>query len=73
LLVLRRKHYFSPYWIAVIHTALNDPLEALKWLETANAEHCSWFVFAHEDPKFAVLRSDARFQRLLEAGRVVHN
>jgi len=72
LLVLRRKHYFSPYWIAVIHTALNDPLEALKWLETANAEHCSWFVFAHEDPKFAVLRSDARFQRLLEAGRVVH-
>jgi len=70
--VLRRKHYFSPYWIAVIHTALNDPLEALKWLETANAEHCSWFVFAHEDPKFAVLRSDARFQRLLEAGRVVH-
>jgi serine/threonine-protein kinase len=73
LLLLRRKHYFSPYWFAVIHTALNEPSEALRWLETANAEHCSWFVFAHEDPKFAVLRSDARFQRLLEAGRVVHN
>lgn len=71
LLSLRRKHYFSAYWIAVIHTALNDRLEALKWLETAKAEHCSWFVFAHEDPKFAVLRSDAQFQRLMEEGRVV--
>jgi len=71
LLSLRRKHYFSAYWIAVIHTALNDRLEALKWLETAKAEHCSWFVLAHEDPKFAVLRSDAQFQRLMEEGRVV--
>jgi len=71
LLSLRRKHYFSAYWIAVIHTALDDRLEALKWLETAKAEHCSWFVFAHEDPKFAVLRSDAQFQRLMEEGRVV--
>jgi len=71
LLSLRRKHYFSAYWIAVIHTALDDRLEALKWLETAKAEHCSWFVLAHEDPKFAVLRSDAQFQRLMEEGRVV--
>ena len=69
LLALRRKRYFSPYWIAVIHIALNNRLEALKWLETAKTEHCSWLVFAHQDPKFAVLRSDARFQRLMEGGR----
>jgi DNA-binding winged helix-turn-helix (wHTH) protein/tetratricopeptide (TPR) repeat protein len=70
LLLLRRKHYFSPYWIAVIHTALNDRQEALNWLETAKAEHCSWFVFAREDPKFTILRSDGRFQRLMEVGRL---
>lgn len=68
LLSLRQKRYFSPYWIAVIHTALNDRPEALKWLETAKTEHCTWFVFAHQDPKFAALRSDARFQRLMEGG-----
>lgn len=71
LLQLRRRHYFSPYWIAVIHTALNDRLEALDWLETAKAEHCSWFVFAREDPKFAILHSDARFQQLMETTKVV--
>jgi tetratricopeptide (TPR) repeat protein len=69
LLSLRRKHYFSPYWIAIIHMALNKTLEALKWLEIAKAERCSWFVFAHEDPKFATLRSDGRFQRLMQAER----
>ena len=73
LLSLRRKHYFSPYWIAVIHTALDDRMEALNWLETAKTEHCSWFVFAHEDPKFAILHSDVRFQRLMEAAKVVNS
>ena len=73
LLLLRRKHYFSPYWIAVIHTALDDRPEALNWLETAKAEHCSWFVFAHEDPKFTILHSDVRFQRLMEAAKVVNS
>lgn len=70
LLSLRQRRYFSPYWIAVIYIALNDRPEALEWLETAKAEHCSWFVFAHEDPKFAVLRSDVRFQRLMEGGGI---
>ncbi len=73
LLSLRRKHYFSPYWIAVIHTALDDRVEALNWLETAKTEHCSWFVFAHEDPKFTILHSDVRFQRLMEAAKVVNS
>ena len=67
LLRLRRRRYFSPYWIAAIHMALNAPSEALKWLEMATEERCSWILFAREDPKFAALRSDPRFQHVVDA------
>jgi tetratricopeptide (TPR) repeat protein len=65
LLQLRKKHYFSPYWIAVIYVALNQLPEALNWLEIAGKERCSWIVFARADPKLAVLHSDPRFHRLV--------
>jgi DNA-binding winged helix-turn-helix (wHTH) protein/tetratricopeptide (TPR) repeat protein len=65
LLKLRRKSYFSSYWIAVIYVALNQPLEALNWLETAAKERCSWVVFARADPKLSVLRSEPRFHRII--------
>jgi DNA-binding winged helix-turn-helix (wHTH) protein/tetratricopeptide (TPR) repeat protein len=65
LLKLRQKHYFSPYWIAIIHVALDQSSEALKWLDTAVKERCSWIVFAREDPKLAILRSDPRFHRVV--------
>jgi tetratricopeptide (TPR) repeat protein len=65
LLKLRREQYFSPYWIAVIYVALDEPSEALNWLETAAKERCGWIVFAREDPKLAVLRSDPCFHRVV--------
>lgn len=67
LLRLRQRRYFTPYWIAAIHMALNAPSEALKWLEMATEERCSWILFAREDPKFAALRSDPRFQHVVDA------
>jgi len=65
LLKLRQGHYFSPYWIAVIFVALNEPTQTLKWLEIAVKERCSWIVFAREDPKFAVLHADPGFLRVV--------
>jgi len=73
LLKLRQKHYFSPYWIAVVCAGLNDRHEALKWLETAAEERCSWIVFAREDPKFDSLHSDAQFQRVVSAIHPAHH
>jgi DNA-binding winged helix-turn-helix (wHTH) protein/tetratricopeptide (TPR) repeat protein len=70
---LRQKHYFSPYWMAVISTALDDRSEALNWLEIASEERCSWIVFAREDPKFDSLHSDARFRRVVDATHPVHH
>ncbi len=65
LLKLRQKSYFSPYWIAVIYVALNQPQEALNWLETAAKERGSWMVFARVDPKLSILRSEPRFHRII--------
>jgi tetratricopeptide (TPR) repeat protein len=65
LLALREERYFSPYWIALIHLALDQIDEALRWLECAVKERCTWIVFAREDPKFSRLHSDPRFQHLL--------
>jgi DNA-binding winged helix-turn-helix (wHTH) protein/tetratricopeptide (TPR) repeat protein len=65
LLKLREKRYFSPYWIAVIYVGLNQTSEALKWLEIAAKERCSWIVFAREDPKLTVLHSEPSFHRIM--------
>lgn len=64
LLSLRQRRYFSPYWIALIHAALDQRSEALHWLDVARSEHCSWVVFAHGDPRFAALRPDIAPMRL---------
>ncbi|MBZ5679615.1 MAG: winged helix-turn-helix domain-containing protein [Acidobacteriia bacterium] len=66
LLKLRQRHYFSPYWIAVVYTALNEFSDALKWLAIATEERCSWIVFAREDPKFSALHSDPRFRHIVD-------
>jgi len=65
LLKLRASHYFSPYWIAVLYVGLNQAADALKWLEIAVKERCSWIVLAREDPKFTTLHSDPRFHRIV--------
>jgi DNA-binding winged helix-turn-helix (wHTH) protein/tetratricopeptide (TPR) repeat protein len=69
LLKLKHKKYFSSYWIAVIYMGLEEPSEALKWLENAQTEHCCWLVFAAADPKFAALRADPRFQQITERSK----
>jgi DNA-binding winged helix-turn-helix (wHTH) protein/tetratricopeptide (TPR) repeat protein len=66
LLKLRQKKYFSPYWLAVLYVGLNDRDEALKWLNTARAEHCCWLLFGRQDPTFAPLRALPSFQQITD-------
>ena len=61
------KALLQPHWIAVLYMALHAPAEALKWLEIATEERCSWILFAPEDPKFADFRSEIRFQHVVDA------
>jgi len=67
LLHLRQRRYFSPYWLAAICAALGQRADALRWLGIAAEERSAWIVFIREDPKFASLRSDPEFNRILQA------
>ena len=61
-----RKHgYVSPYCIALICNGLQQPGEALTWLERAFDERDPWMVFLKVEPKWNNLRGDPRFVQLL--------
>jgi len=66
LLNIRRKHFFSAYWIAAVYVALQESAPALKWLDFAVQDRCSWIVFLREDTIFIPLHSDPHFRALLD-------
>ncbi|HSJ13486.1 MAG TPA: tetratricopeptide repeat protein [Longimicrobiales bacterium] len=63
-------HYVSAYEVAVIHVALGDPDEALRWLDRAYAEQAVFIGYMRADPRLDPLRADPRFRRLLRNARL---
>lgn len=59
--------YLQPYHVALIHTALGDFEEASRWLDVAQKERSHFISTMRFDPGFAPLRSDPRFQQILES------
>ena len=55
-----------PYEIAAVHAGLGDANRAFAWLEKAYAARDANLVFLPVDPKMDPVRSDARFQALLD-------
>ena len=55
-----------PYEIAAVHAGLGDANRAFAWLEKAYAARDVNLVFLPVDPKMDPVRSDARFQVLLD-------
>jgi len=64
-LKLAEHHYVSPYSIAVIFAALNEPEPAFAWLERAHAERTDSMTYLNVDSRVDGLRQDARFAILL--------
>jgi tetratricopeptide (TPR) repeat protein len=58
--------YMSPYSIGVVHAALGEKDEAFRWLERAFAERDCQITYLALDPELDSLRSDPRFQGLVE-------
>lgn len=64
LLEANRKHYVSPYFFAVIYTALGEKESALEWLERTYQAHD--IPPLRVEPRFDSLRAERRFQELLQ-------
>jgi DNA-binding winged helix-turn-helix (wHTH) protein/tetratricopeptide (TPR) repeat protein len=58
--------YVIPYHVALIHHFLGDEEKTLLALEEAYEQRDLWLVWMGVEPAFDNLRSDTRFQRLLE-------
>jgi TolB-like protein/DNA-binding winged helix-turn-helix (wHTH) protein/Flp pilus assembly protein TadD len=59
------KHYFPPYQLALIHVGLGEKEEALNLLEKAYEERYPWLVHLAVEPRLDPLRSEPRFQTLI--------
>jgi serine/threonine-protein kinase len=57
--------YVTPYFIAMVHSALGDATEAIEELERAVRERDPQVGTMNVDPRFAPIRRDPRFQALI--------
>lgn len=58
--------YVSAYSIAEVYLGLGERDQVFEWLERAYAERARQLVMLKGEPQFDSLRSDSRFQSLME-------
>jgi hypothetical protein len=61
-----KQRHVTPYWIAMIYVGLGEKDEAFAWFEKAYQERTSSLLWFKTDPLLDSLRSDPRFQDLLQ-------
>jgi hypothetical protein len=61
----RDEQWVTAYEIAVIHSLLGDPDDALRWLAVAERENAVGLTYARVDPRLDGLRHDPRFDEML--------
>lgn len=66
---LTARKFVTPYGIALVQVALDRREAALATLDRAFAERSHWLVWLRLDPRWNILRSDARFAELLRRMR----
>ena len=66
LLQAAQKGNVRQYEIGKVYAGLGDADRAFEWLEKAFQTHSPWLLKLKSDPNFASLRSDQRFQNLIQ-------
>src|SRR4051812_45611182 len=66
LVRLSRERYVSAYHVAIACNGMNEPSEAIAWLERAFQERDPMMVFLNVEPTWKNLRSEPRFRTLLQ-------
>jgi serine/threonine-protein kinase len=65
-----KTRYVSPVAPAGLYVTLGDADTAFRWLETAYQERRGWLAYLRIEPMLDGIRTDPRFQRLLELMRL---
>jgi tetratricopeptide (TPR) repeat protein len=65
LLGQSKKQYVSPFYISIVYAGLHENEKAMDWLEKAYEDRSNAIIFLKVDPDFDDLRSNPRFQVLL--------
>jgi serine/threonine protein kinase/tetratricopeptide (TPR) repeat protein len=63
---LAKTKYVAAYFLAGIHVGLEEEDRAMEYLEKSYEEHSHWLIYLHIDPSMDGLRSNPRFQALLQ-------
>jgi serine/threonine protein kinase/tetratricopeptide (TPR) repeat protein len=66
LVARRDEEWVTAYELAVIYSLLGERDEAFAWLTLAADEHAVGLAFARVDPRLDNLRSDSRFDNLIQ-------
>jgi TolB-like protein/Flp pilus assembly protein TadD len=61
-----KRQYVPPYDIALIYVGLGEKDKAFTWLEKAYTDHSTEMIYFKVEPMLAPLRSDSRYQNLLQ-------
>jgi hypothetical protein len=67
-----KHHYVCPYEIATIYAGLGNRASALQWLRRAVDDRADCAPWMAPDSKMDPLRSDPRFQELLQQVALPH-
>lgn len=62
---ISQTEYISPYYVALVHAALEDPQAAMQWLLRARDEQDPTLVNVAVDPRFRELRGRSDFHALV--------
>ena len=62
---LAKQKYVAPYFFAGIQVGLGEDDRAIECLEKSYKEHSHWLIYLHMDPSMDSLRSNPRFNDLL--------
>jgi serine/threonine protein kinase/Tfp pilus assembly protein PilF len=65
-----KERYVSPVAFATVHIGLGEIDPAFAWIERAEQERRGWLCYLKVEPLLDPLRSDPRFERLLEKMRL---
>ena len=60
------KQYVSPFYLAIVYAGLHEDERAIDWLELAVKDRSNAVIFVKVDPELDELRSNPRFQSLLQ-------